>query len=336
MLSKPKSPPSFAEACIVSADKRWKEHWLHRVQKIVHWKSFARELEKLYNPNEGRPAWDPVMLFRCLLLAEWNGLSDRALEEALEFRIDFKKFAGLEVDAAVPDATTFVVFRDRIQPIRKRLFERLDRQLRGAGFQVHRSIAVDATLVEAHSKPTKNDDDEEGGSSGGDPDASWRGFPVKKQVDGEGNEVISRRMALYGYKVNLAASVGTGFVSGVSVCRASEHETHHLQEFVRPGTRRVYADKGYVGNRQYLKEEAIIDGIMTKATRGHSLTQQEQEHNARIVKRRRIVEGVFGSWKQWYRWKKTRFMGLARNHLGVLLTAIAWNMKKWAMIELRA
>ncbi len=45
------------------------------------------------------------MLFRCLLLAEWNGLSDRALEEALEFRIDFKKFAGLEVYAAVPDAT---------------------------------------------------------------------------------------------------------------------------------------------------------------------------------------------------------------------------------------
>jgi IS5 family transposase len=105
-----------------------------------------------------------VIFFRCVLLAEWDGLSDRALEEALEFRIDFKKFAGLEVDAPVPDATTFVVFRDRIQPIRTRLFERLDRQLRGAGFEVHRSIAVDANLVEAHSRPTKNDDGE-GGSS---------------------------------------------------------------------------------------------------------------------------------------------------------------------------
>ena len=66
-----------------------------------------------------RPAW-------ARLIAEWNGLSDRALEEALEFRIDFKKFAGLEVDGAVPDATTFVVFRDRIQAVRKRLFEQLD------------------------------------------------------------------------------------------------------------------------------------------------------------------------------------------------------------------
>jgi hypothetical protein len=57
MLSKPKNPPSFAEACIGSADKRWKEHGLHRVQKIVNWKSFARELGKLYNPTEGRPTW---------------------------------------------------------------------------------------------------------------------------------------------------------------------------------------------------------------------------------------------------------------------------------------
>jgi hypothetical protein len=85
----------------------------------------------------------------------------------------------------VPDATTFVVFRDQIQPIRTQLFERLDRQLRVAGFQVHRSIAVDATPVEAHSKPTKNDD-EEGGSSGGDPDASGRGFLVKKHETEDG------------------------------------------------------------------------------------------------------------------------------------------------------
>ncbi len=72
MLSKPKDPPSFAEACIVSAEKHWKEHWLHRVQKIVNWKSFARELDKLDNQTEERPAWQPGILFCCRLLAEWN------------------------------------------------------------------------------------------------------------------------------------------------------------------------------------------------------------------------------------------------------------------------
>jgi IS5 family transposase len=51
------------------------------------------------------------------------------------------------------------------------------------------------------------------------------------------------------------------------------------------------------------------------------------------VKKRRIVEGVFGSWKQWYGWRKTKFIGVARNRLAVALTAVAWNMKKRASIE---
>jgi hypothetical protein len=176
------------------------------------------------------------------------------------------------------------------------------------------------------------------GSSEGDPNASWRGSCTKKQVNEDGNEVIARRMALYGYEVNLAAGVGTGFVSGVSVSRASEHETRRPDEFVRPGTRLVHAQKGYVGNRQYPRDEAIIDGTMAKATRGHSLTEQEKEHNARIVKKRRIVEGAcsgVGS-SGINRWKKTRFMGLVRYRVGARLTAKAWNSRRWAIPELEA
>ena len=92
------------------------------------------------------------MLFRCLLLAEWNTLSDRKLREALQYRIDFRKFPGLPLDQEVPDDTTFVVFRNRIQSIWPRLHEELGRQLQRAGFEVQKALAVDATLVEAHSK----------------------------------------------------------------------------------------------------------------------------------------------------------------------------------------
>ena len=68
-------------------------------------------------------------------------------------------------------------------------------------------------------------------------------------------------MALYGYKVNLAASVGQGFVSRFSVCQASEHETHHFQELLSKDTEAVYADKGYVGHRDRLRAQRIHDGI---------------------------------------------------------------------------
>lgn len=77
----------------------------------------------------------------------------------MEFRIDFKKFAGLDLDQAPPDATTFVVFRERIQSLWSKLLRRLNAQLDQAGYAVKKAIAVDATLVEAYSKPRKDDDE---------------------------------------------------------------------------------------------------------------------------------------------------------------------------------
>jgi transposase, IS5 family len=326
MIRKSNKPFTFADAAFIHTENKWNNHWLNRILKLVNWKPFEKQLERLYSPDEGRPGWNPICLFRCLLLAEWNGLSDRQLEEALDFRFDFKKFAGLELDEEAPDSTTFVVFRKRIQGLYKNLLDMLNWQLEKAGFEIKKAIAIDATLVESHSKPRKD------GSGDGDPDGSWRGFPTKKTVDDEGKEIISRRMALHGYKVNLAASVGTGFIGGLSICKASEHETHHFKEFISSKTEEVYADKGYAGQRSYLDEKGDIEnGIQYKASRGHPLYSWQKQRNKYITRHRRIVEGVFGSLKQWYGWRKTRFMGLLRNQLAIHLTAIAWNMKKWAM-----
>jgi IS5 family transposase len=327
MIRKNDPELSFVDAALVLIEREWQSHWLRKLLDLVDWRPFDRQFKKLYSHDTGRPAWDPVVLFRCLLLAEWNTLSDRKLREALQFRFDFRKFAGIPLDQEVPDDTTFVVFRNRIQSVWPRLHEELNRQLQGAGFEVQKALAVDATLVEAHSKPKS----ESGG--GGDTDASWRGFPVKKKLDEEGNQIVSRRMALYGYKVNLAASVGQGFVSRFSVCKASEHETHHFQELLSKYTEAVYADKGYVGNRDRMQAKGIRDGIQAKATRGHPLSFADTLRNQRITRKRRIVEGVFGSWKRWCGWRKTRFIGLARNELAVCLTALAWNLKKWAKLS---
>lgn len=329
MLRSEKHEVSFVDIVYSHAEKKWEKHWLNKVFEMVQWRPFKKKFKKLYSESEGRPAWDPVVLFRCLLLAEWHTLSDRQLEEAIEFRYDFRKFAGISFDREAPDSTTFVVFRERIQHLWKELIEEINRQLEQDGFKVRKAVAVDATLVEAHSKPKKNKNDNSN-STGGDSDGSWRGFPMKKSIDNEGNEVTSRRPALFGYKVNISTSVKHGFVSKVSVCKASEHETHHMKKLISRGTKEVYADKGYVGKRGYLKNRNIRDGIQAKATRGNPLSRKDIKRNKRITDKRRIVEGVFGSWKQWYDWRKTRFIGLIKNTLAVCLTAIAWNMKKWA------
>ena len=326
MIKKTEEQYSIADLWLSHTEKLWDKHWLKKVKELVNWVGFQVRIEKLYSPDEGRPAEDPVMLFRCLLLAQWYGLSDRQLEEALEFRIDFRKFAGLSYGEAAPDHSTFSVFRGRIERIWKKLMQKMNEQLERAGYRIKEAVAVDATLVEAHRKP-------QGTRKQGDPEASWRGFPTKKVMDSQGSEAVARRPALYGYKINLASSVKHGFVSGLMVTKASEHETHHFKEFLNQKTKAAYGDKGYIGNRRYLKAQGIRDGIQAKAVRGKELGKADVERNKRITKKRRFIEGVFGSWKQWYGWYQTRYMGLARNQLAATLTAIAWNMKKWAALR---
>jgi hypothetical protein len=51
MLSRPKDPPSSSEVSLIYAEKRVTDHWLHRVQQVVSWKSFSRELEKPCSAN---------------------------------------------------------------------------------------------------------------------------------------------------------------------------------------------------------------------------------------------------------------------------------------------
>lgn len=323
MIKKNSDPHvTFADIWLSHTDKLWNKHWLKKVAEKVNWNKFRYRLEKLYSKDEGRPAWDPLALFRCLILAQWYGLSDLQLEEAIEFRIDFRKFVGLGFEEEAPDSTTFSVFRERILPIYDKLLKILNELLEEAGYQIKEVVAVDATLIEAYSKPK--------GDFAGDAEGSWRGFPAREITGKDGNKVLARRPALYGYKINMCASIKTGFISSFSICPAAEHESRHFKELLAPETEKVYADKGYFGCKKVLKFLSIKDKIHDKGFRGKPLTAQQIKRNKGISKYRIIVEGIFGTWKQWHDWHKTKYCGLVKNQLAVTIAAMSWNMKKLA------
>lgn len=325
MIRKQEKTVTFADIWLSHTEKKWKHHWLNKVLEKVNFNKFRYRFEKLYDEVNGRPGWDPILLFKCLLLAEWNNLSDRQLEEALNDRISFRKFVGLGWEEEAPDATTFSVFRERITPIMDKLLKMLNKQLEEAGFKIAEVVAVDATLVEAHSKPR-------GDNFEGDTEASWRGFPARTIIDAEGNKVLARRPALYGYKINVSSSVGTGFISDLSVCKASEHETHHLEELLKgKKTKAVYADKGYCGKKKMISALGIKDFIQDKAARNRPLTADQIKRNKIISSVRVISESNFGGFKLWYGWKKTKYVGLIKNTLIAVLSAVCWNIKKWTL-----
>jgi IS5 family transposase len=70
---------------------------LFQVKSLIDWERFRLITEDLYdNKTEkgGRPNIDSVLMIKILILQQWYGLSDQAMERGIADRLSFMKFLG--------------------------------------------------------------------------------------------------------------------------------------------------------------------------------------------------------------------------------------------------
>ena len=98
-----------------------------------------------------------MVLFKCLLIGQWHGLSDPNLERALKVRLDFMLFCGLDLHAPVPDETTHCRFRNALVKggVHDDLLAEVCRQIEDHGLKPKEAEAaiIDATLVTCAVRP---------------------------------------------------------------------------------------------------------------------------------------------------------------------------------------
>lgn len=84
----------------------------------------------------GRPPFDPVMMFKILVIQAVNNLSDERAEFLINDRLSFMRFLRLSLSDRVPDARTIWLFREKLTRADavKRLFDRFDAALRASGY----------------------------------------------------------------------------------------------------------------------------------------------------------------------------------------------------------
>ena len=61
----------------------------------------------------GRPPFDPVMMFKILVIQTTNNLSDERAEFLINDRLSFMRFLGFGLSDRVPDARTIWLFREK-------------------------------------------------------------------------------------------------------------------------------------------------------------------------------------------------------------------------------
>lgn len=303
----------FAEAFVVGGGSAR----LERIEALLDWSAVERLLEPIYASPTGRPAYPLLSLLKVVLLQQWYGLGDPAMEEALGDRLSFRRFAGLRLDEATPDHSTICRFRNELvrRGLAEALFAEVGRQLQAQGLVVKAGTLIDATLIAAAAaEPAKQ---KGGGRSKADPDAAWAKQGTK---------------AKFGYKLHVAVDQGSGLVRAARLTPANVNEITVGPELVQGDEAAVWADKAYVGPtmRTAVQAAGARDRVQRRRQKNRPLTAWETRRNVLIGRVRGRIEGVFGALKRSYGLARMRYMGLARNAAATLLTLAAWNLARAA------
>ena len=89
-------------------------HLLRKIDRVVDFSFIHDRVKHLYCENNGRPALDPVVLFKLLLLGYLYGVrSERQLMREVEVNVAYRWFLGLKLRDKVPDASTLSQNRRR-------------------------------------------------------------------------------------------------------------------------------------------------------------------------------------------------------------------------------
>jgi transposase, IS5 family len=293
---------------------------LDKLSSLVKWYRFEKILTKLRDESTaGRPAYDPLLMFKALLLQSLYGLSDAELEDALNDRLSFRRFVGLGLEEAVPDHSTLCRFRNLLVEAKlfEKLFLELDRQLDAAGMILRRGTMLDATVIESMaSRPPFGDD----AAKPVDPDAAF----TRRQ---------GKSGSSYGYKAHVGVDQHSGIIRKVITTPANVNDTTPADRLICGDERAVLADAAYHTHERAsaLKKRGIKPRLMRRPNKHHKqLPPRLQRFNKLIARQRGAVETTFATLKRRMNLDVIRYIGLAKAEAQVTLAAVAFNMRRWA------
>jgi len=304
----------------------------------------------------GRPPFDPVSMFKALILQAHHNLSDARMEFMIRDRLSWMRFLGFDLGAPTPDENTIRHFRNRLTETGtlKRVMKAFDWQLYKKGYIPMAGQIVDASLVPAPKQ--RNTEDEKAaikaGKSAGEiwPDqpnkarqkdthARWTlkiGGKVRYRPDGTPLPMIA--VPVFGYKSHISIDRRFGFIRQAIVTSASEADGRQLKHLVSTENTgsEVWADSAYRSqkNEKWLGSRMFTSRIHRRKPTGKPMTRSMAQANAKKSSVRAAVEHVFAHQKNRFG-LFIRTIGLARAEAKLTLANLAYNFDRLIFHERR-
>jgi IS5 family transposase len=297
----------------------------------------------------GRPPFDPVMMFKILVIQATNNLSDERAEFLINDRLSFMRCLGLGLAERIPDARTIWLFREKLTKAGaiKTLFERFDATLRQTGYIAMSGQIVDASLIAAPRQ--HNSEDEKQAIKGGRIPKDWKDKPAKlRQKDRDARWTVKFTKAkprddgsmppvdlaipLFGYQNHVSIDRGFGFIRRWTATDAAAYEGRRLREGLLDKSNTasgVWADTAYrsAANEAFLIRNGFVSHIHRKKPKGRIMPEATRRaNNAKSTIRSRI-EHVFAEQKERMD-LFIRTVGIARATTKIGLANLVYNIKR--------
>ena len=144
------SSPSFADLFL--GQRKVKQTFFSQINTVIDWAPIHAIIKVAYTKgynSTGRLGYDSLVLFKIELLCTWYCLSDGEVEDQVNDRLSFSRFAGLGMEDTVPDSTTVCRFRNVLVEavLYDTLLDEFNRQLEVKGVIVKHGAIVDASIA---------------------------------------------------------------------------------------------------------------------------------------------------------------------------------------------
>ena len=129
------------------------DHLLRLIERHIEFGFIREKTEHLYSADNGRPAVDPVLMFKMLFIGYLYGVrSERQLVREVEVNVAYRWFLGMGLAEKVMDASTFSQNRRRRfsgTGIEQEIFDAIVEQAMRRGLVGGHELYSDSTLVRA-------------------------------------------------------------------------------------------------------------------------------------------------------------------------------------------
>lgn len=330
---------------------------LEAYARVVDFEIFRADLVKALNYADGskggRPAFDPVLMFKVLVIQAQNNLSDDRTEFLINDRLSFMRFLGLGLSDRVPDAKTIWAFRERLTQAGAidNLFARFEDALREAGYIAMGGQLVDSTLVAAPKQ--RNSDDEKKAIKAGksaqkiwpdkpnkarqkDVNARWTVQFGKARAKPDGTKPLDIAIPTFGYKAHTTICKSLRFIRRWDVSDASRHDGRFLRRGLLDKKNTgsgVWADSAYRSkqNEAFMEAHGFASNVHRRKTAGKPMPEHIRRGNATRSKHRAPVEHVF-AYQKAVMGMTIRTIGIARARTKIGMANIVYNMRRLVQI----